>query len=187
MRKRYGSASLTVIGDKPRIKGMWLRSPGWEFDSLSALWREVSTGAFTTNEGSNEIDTGGRNGASILLEGTLAPGASRTYPILITWHFPNCYLQVGGVVAGSAPDNKSARGCRTYARWARLLHGGRITPSIWKDAREVAALRLGELFVSAITHGRVQRSTVLVDSAAVCSRRRLRKSGHPQVSNCVAT
>ena len=40
----YGSATLTVIGAKPKIKAMWLRSPGWEFDSLSALWREVSTG-----------------------------------------------------------------------------------------------------------------------------------------------
>ena len=88
----YGSACLMVIGHKPSIKGMWLRSPGWEFDSLSALWREVSTGTFSINEGSNNDDTGGRNGASILLEGALAPGASRTYPILITWHFPNCYL-----------------------------------------------------------------------------------------------
>ena len=33
----YGSACLIAIGSKPRIKGMWLRSPGWEFDSLSAL------------------------------------------------------------------------------------------------------------------------------------------------------
>src|ERR1019366_5031392 len=63
----YGSACLTAIGNQPRIKGMWLRSPGWEFDSLSALWREVSMGTFTANEGSNEIDTRGRNGGSILL------------------------------------------------------------------------------------------------------------------------
>ena len=33
--------------DPDRIKAMWLRSPGWEFDSLSALWREVSIGNFT--------------------------------------------------------------------------------------------------------------------------------------------
>ena len=91
---------------------MWLRSPGWEFDSLSALWREVSTGTFTANDGSNDIDTGGRNGASILLEGTLAPGESRTYPILITWHFPNCYLQDGGSSA-DCRSSKATPGCRT--------------------------------------------------------------------------
>src|ERR1700757_2470656 len=30
----YGSGSLIAVGGQPRIKGMWLRSPGWEFDSL---------------------------------------------------------------------------------------------------------------------------------------------------------
>jgi hypothetical protein len=73
----FGSASLLAIGGQPRIKGMWLRSPGWEFDALSALWREVSTGKFTANDGSNKIDTSGRNGCSILFEGALAPGESR--------------------------------------------------------------------------------------------------------------
>ena len=131
----YGSASLTVIGSKPRIKGMWLRSPGWEFDSLSALWREVSSGQFTTNEGSNKIDTGGRNGGSILLEGKLAPGASQTYPIVLTWYFPNCYLQQGGV---SAKPIEGEVGCRT-------VEGEQPPPwrtyysTLWKDAREVAS------------------------------------------------
>src|SRR5215469_11127241 len=67
----FGSAALIAIGGAPRIKAMWLRSPGWEFDSLSALWREVSTGHFTSNEGSNNVDKAGRNGGSILLEGSL--------------------------------------------------------------------------------------------------------------------
>jgi hypothetical protein len=55
----FGSAALTVIGENPRvirIKGMWVRSE-WGFDALSALWREVSTGTFTANEGSNSVDT----------------------------------------------------------------------------------------------------------------------------------
>ena len=133
----YGSACLTAIGYKPRIKGMWLRSPGWEFDSLSALWREVSTGTFTANEGSNEIDSRGRNGGSILLAGALAPGESRTYPILITWHFPNCYLQVGGA---PLPEAQGAAGCRSFPdgessqspRWRSYY------ASIWHDAREIA-------------------------------------------------
>jgi uncharacterized protein (DUF608 family) len=130
----YGSACLISIGDKPRIKGMWLRSPGWEFDSLSALWREVSTGTFTANDGSNELDTRGRNGASILLAGTLAPGQSRTYPIIIAWHFPNCYLQVGGA---ALPDAQGDAGCRSFPegvppRWRPYY------ASIWNDAREVA-------------------------------------------------
>ena len=56
---------------RPVIKGMWFRG-GW-FDSLSALWKEVSTGRFTSNEGSNGIDTEGRNG-EYPCAGDLKPG-----------------------------------------------------------------------------------------------------------------
>jgi uncharacterized protein (DUF608 family) len=130
----YGSACLVAIGDKPRIKGMWLRSPGWEFDSLSALWREVSTGNFTANEGSNPIDTGGRNGCSILLEGALAPGESRTHSVVIAWHFPNCYLGVGGIAAS---ESHGTVGCRSFPEGTPPLWRPYYT-SVWKDAREVA-------------------------------------------------
>jgi uncharacterized protein (DUF608 family) len=130
----FGSAALTVIGHEPRIKGMWLRSPGWEFDSLSALWREVSTGSFTTNQGSNDIDTAGRNGASILLAGMLALGESRTYPILITWHFPNCYIHDGGKApAGIQGD----AGCRSMLGGLPPLWRPYYV-NHWKDARDVA-------------------------------------------------
>jgi uncharacterized protein (DUF608 family) len=130
----FGSASLIAIGAKPRIKGMWLRSPGWEFDSLSALWREVSTAKFTANEGSNEIDKTGRNGCSILLEGTLAPGESKTYPIVIAWHFPNCYLQTGGL---PLPEGQGAAGCRSFPEEKPPLWRPYYAAQ-WKDAREVA-------------------------------------------------
>lgn len=131
----YGSACVVAIGGQPRIKGMWLRSPGWEFDSLSALWREVSAGSLTTNNGTNEIDRAGRNGGSILLEGTLAPRQSRTHPIVIAWHFPNCYVQVGGVKHDKLPGTE---GCRTSSEgnappWRPYYAG------VWKDAQEVAA------------------------------------------------
>ena len=135
----YGSATLTVIGAKPHIKAMWLRSPGWEFDSLSALWREVSSGTFTSNEGSNTVDTAGRNGASILLDGHLDAGESRSYPILITWHFPNCYLREGGVQAAqNATVIEGQPGCRTVPADAPPPWHPYYS-TLWKDAREVAA------------------------------------------------
>jgi len=130
----YGSACLFAIGNKPRIKGMWLRSPGWEFDSLSALWREVSSGKFTTNEGSNEIDNSGRNGCSILLEERLAPGESQTHPILLTWYFPNCYLKVGG---RPLPEDQGAAGCRSFPDGTPPLWRPYYA-SIWGDARGIA-------------------------------------------------
>lgn len=131
----HGSAALLAIGETPRIKGMWLRSPGWEFDSLSALWRETSTGTFTANAGSNGIDTQGRNGGSILVAGALARGESRTHRVVVAWHFPNCYVQVGG--AGKQADTQGASGCRTLATDAPPLWRP-FYASLWKDAREVA-------------------------------------------------
>jgi uncharacterized protein (DUF608 family) len=135
----YGSAALIAIGGKPRIKAMWLRSPGWEFDSLSALWREVSTGAFTTNDGSNTVDNAGRNGASILLDGHLAPGEAHSYPILIAWHFPNCYLREGGIApAQNTVVIEGPPGCRTVPADAPPPWHPYYSTQ-WKDAREVAA------------------------------------------------
>jgi hypothetical protein len=136
----FGSASLTVIGQdsqiqKPRIKGMWLRAPEWTYGSLTALWKEVSSGTFTTNEGSNDVDVIGRNGASVLLEGRLAPGEFRTYPILITWHFPNCYIEAGG--KAKASDVLGGAPCRTRGAGQPPLWRPYYA-SVWKDAREVA-------------------------------------------------
>jgi uncharacterized protein (DUF608 family) len=133
----YGSACLVTVGDHPKVKGMWLRSPGWEFDSLSALWREVSTAGFTENAGSNQTENAGRNGGSILFEGSLAPGASRTYPIVIAWHFPNCYLQVGGVRSPGASEPQGAAGCHTLASGSPPMWRP-FYASIWNDACEVA-------------------------------------------------
>jgi uncharacterized protein (DUF608 family) len=131
----HGSAALIAIGETPRIKGMWLRSPGWEFDSLSALWREVSTATFTANQGSNGTDTRGRNGGSILFAGTLAPSESRTHRVAIVWHFPNCYLQVGG--AGKEANTEGAPGCRTLAANSPPLWRP-FYASVWNDARWVS-------------------------------------------------
>ena len=131
----YGGAALIAIGDAPRIKAMWLRSPGWEFDSLSALWREVSSGRFTGNDGSNSVDNAGRNGGSILLEGKLAAGESRNHTIVIAWHFPNCYLREG--LKAETIKVEGHPGCRSVAEDAaapwRPYYAGQ-----WKDARDVA-------------------------------------------------
>jgi uncharacterized protein (DUF608 family) len=125
----FGSASLTVVGHRPIIKAMWLRG-GW-FDSISALWREVSSGRFRPNKGSNNVDVEGGNGGSVLMRGSLKPRARVTYPIVIAWHFPNCDLTVGGAkkreACGQAAEKPAA------ARW-RPYYAGQ-----WKDAADVAA------------------------------------------------
>jgi uncharacterized protein (DUF608 family) len=89
-----GSAALVLLAPDPAIKAMWFRG-GW-FDSLSALWREVSTGQFRPNDGTtSENSLGGRNGGSVLVRGTLSPGESVSYPVIISWYYPNCAQSVG--------------------------------------------------------------------------------------------
>ena len=125
----HGSASLTVIGHRPRVKAMWLRG-GW-FDGISALWREVESGRFTTNDGKGDVGSsgsGGRNGGSLLVKATLAAGEEITLPIVIAWHFPNSNLSSYGFLGACPPDES----CCSSPRWRTFYS------TLWKDAREVA-------------------------------------------------
>ena len=101
--EQFGTAALYAIGTIPRIKAMWFRG-GW-FDTFSALWREVSEGKFRENDGAGAEEMDGRTGGSILLEKTLAPGESVTYPLVIAWHFPNSEQSYGALPKPAATGN----------------------------------------------------------------------------------
>lgn len=120
------SASLTVVGHRPQTKAMWFRG-GW-FDSISALWREVSTGLFKPNRGEDAGDNAGRNGGSILLKRSLRAGESATYPIVITWHFPNCHYD-----AQRASSSEVSGECCDKPTWRPFY------ASQWENAAAVAA------------------------------------------------
>jgi uncharacterized protein (DUF608 family) len=122
----FASAALASIGHPPRIKAMWFRG-GW-FDSISALWREVSTESFTTNEGSNPNDTEGRSGGSILFTGGLPPGRRITYTVVVAWHFPNSNQRHGTPKRMTPPELDRSPG----PAW-RPFYAGQ-----WRDARAVA-------------------------------------------------
>jgi uncharacterized protein (DUF608 family) len=136
----FGSASLTVVGHEPAIKAMWFRG-GW-FDAISTLWREVSTGQFKPNDGTNGANVKGRNGGSIMLAGSLKPGEAITYPIVITWYFPNVDYSWGAVQSTAETSNTMATcdcgpgGCDSEVPsplWRPYY------ASQWRDARDVAA------------------------------------------------
>lgn len=92
--EQFGSASVAIVDHKAINKGMWFRG-GW-FDSISALHREVSTGKFSANDGSeSEKGIKGRNGGSVMTQLTLQPGEKQTVPVVITWYFPNVPYSVG--------------------------------------------------------------------------------------------
>jgi uncharacterized protein (DUF608 family) len=124
--QRYGSASLTVIGKRPKIKAMWVRG-GW-FDPVSALWKEAEEGRFATNDGTQGAGHKGRNGGSILIEGELKPNEKTTVPIVITWYFPNCYV----TAAQPSSDCCAGSDCCPSPKWKPFY------TTRWKDAAEVA-------------------------------------------------
>jgi uncharacterized protein (DUF608 family) len=130
LAESFGSAALGVIGYSPVIKAMWLRG-NW-FDAISALWRETSSGNFKSNDGGQAGLYMGRNGGSILLSGSLLPGQSITYPIVITWYFPNIYYQAGGEsVAAQGRFSGSFIQDRTQPAWRPYY------VSQWGDAQQV--------------------------------------------------
>jgi uncharacterized protein (DUF608 family) len=102
---RFGSGAFGVIGHEPKIKAMWFR--GRWFDWISTLWREVSTGTFTENDGKWRPGMDGLNGGSILISHRLGPGDSVTLPIVIAWHFPNAHFRVGGIGDPAPPGEFS--------------------------------------------------------------------------------
>lgn len=136
----FGSCALGVVGFTPAVKAMWFRG-GW-FDSLSVLWKEISTGGFTENDGEKAATSGGRNGGSVLVRHTLAPGASVTIPVVVAWHFPNVHYAHGGSspmsdTSDEAPgcDSQGGEGCRCDQ--ARPPRWKPYYTTLWQNAREV--------------------------------------------------
>ncbi|HTQ10033.1 MAG TPA: GH116 family glycosyl hydrolase, partial [Fimbriimonadaceae bacterium] len=117
----FGSGAIAVVSGNPKIKAMWFRG-GW-FDSISALWREVSAGTFAENDGSlSKQGLEGNNGGSILVGGRLEAGEQARCTFVVAWHFPNCDRIIGQI--GDQPVNLA---------WHPFY------ATLWKDAREVAA------------------------------------------------
>jgi uncharacterized protein (DUF608 family) len=134
-----GSAALFVVGHAPRIKAAWLRG-GW-FDSLTALWREVSTGRLAENDGAGSAGAHGRNGGSVWVGGELAPGAAVTIPMVIAWHFPNCLQACGEAPAEVVPptgDEGGASPAGGADGGAPRLPWHPYYATLWPDAAAVA-------------------------------------------------
>jgi uncharacterized protein (DUF608 family) len=124
--EHFASAALGVIGHTPRIKGQWYRG-GW-FDSISALWHELSNGKFSENRGNPDRDIIGRNGGSVLVELNLAPGESANIPIVITWYCPNVHWD--HVIEPSTKPTEP--GTNPPPRWKPYY------TTLWTDAMDVA-------------------------------------------------
>jgi uncharacterized protein (DUF608 family) len=126
---KSGSAALGIVGNEPTIKAMWFRG-GW-FDSLSVLWRELESGRFTPNDGSQGGAARGRNGGSILINGRLEAGEKIIYPLVIAWYFPNVDYSFGATIDEGEPSGGRDTYDSRHKTWQPYY------TSQWTDAQEV--------------------------------------------------
>lgn len=116
----FGSAAIGILNGDPLIKARWFRG-GW-FDAGSAIWQEVSQGRFNQSEGLGKTGVAARDGGSICVSGELHSEESITYPVVITWYFPNAT----DPVVPSGNTEFDAQSC-----WHPFYS------TQWKDARDV--------------------------------------------------
>jgi uncharacterized protein (DUF608 family) len=115
----------------------WLRG-GW-FDALTDFWRQASTGELDESVPAEASAPGRPDVSSIGLRFRLAPGASRTLPVVIAWHRSVQEMYWGDAGPGG-----------TRPRWKTYM------ASCWSDAWEAAAFALANL-------PRLERETRLYD------------------------
>ena len=111
------SASRTPVTTARRTRDPWPSSPrtvrvthlahwmrgGW-FDALTDFWRQASTGELDESVPAEPSPVGKPEASSLGLRFRLAPGASRTLPIVIAWHRPGA----GDVLVAAAPRRAAA-------------------------------------------------------------------------------
>ena len=104
----------------------WIRG-GW-FDALTDFWRQASSGRLDESVGPETSQPGHPDISSLGLRFRLAPGATSTLPVLISWHRPvqEMYWDAAG------PEGQRPR-------WNTFM------ASCWADAWEAAAYALAEL------------------------------------------
>ena len=89
---REAAFAACVPGTEAKVDLAWFRG-GW-FDSLTMLWRAVSTGDTPSRAPHAEGEPS--SGASLYVPLELAPGESRTIRLLLCWYVPHSSLRVGG-------------------------------------------------------------------------------------------
>ena len=132
----FGGASLGVVGHQPLVKAMWFRG-GW-FDSISALWREITAGQFKPNDGNVSRELSGHNGASVLVAHRLAPEESMTIPVVITWYFPNRNERMGEAKKSDACCDPSTGCCPPTSAENPPAAWRPFYATQWTDAADVA-------------------------------------------------
>jgi len=87
-RGRNGAFAFFVEDPDVRIDHCWFR--GWDVDSLTLAWNNVSTGRAL----SNPPVSGSTSGASLAVPFTLGPGEERTIRLHTCWYVPESGMRI---------------------------------------------------------------------------------------------
>jgi hypothetical protein len=171
--EEFGNAAVFALNQKPTIKGRWMRG-GW-FDGISALWREISTGTFTTNDGTEQGNQWTRNGGSLLFRGALKPGAKVVYPIVVFSEFkPDCRYTSG------------PRGAKRSRLRGQATHMAALLCWRLERCRRCCWICKKKLHLPAQPHAGFQECSFQQYRAARGDRCGFKQSCHSQVANCPA-
>jgi uncharacterized protein (DUF608 family) len=97
-----------VSDPEARVNAAWFRGD-W-FDPLTLAWRDVASAACYDREA--PLQGGPAPGASLFVPMTLAPGASRTLALRLSWYVAASHLR-----AGQDPEPASNAAPPTYRAW----------------------------------------------------------------------
>ena len=103
-----GSFAVRTSEPEVRVNHAWFRG-GW-FDDLTLAWRDVELGACYDRPPISEGLPA--PGASLFVPFTLAPGASRTIALELSWFVGSSRLRIGG-----DPEDDEPAGERRYRPW----------------------------------------------------------------------
>jgi hypothetical protein len=103
-----GSFSVRTSEPEVRVNHAWFRG-GW-FDDLTLAWKDVEQGACYDRPPVSEGPPS--PGASLFVPFTLAPGASRTIAVQLSWFVGSSRLRIG-----ADPEDDEPAGERRYRPW----------------------------------------------------------------------
>ncbi len=84
---RYGTMALVTAWKDPDVQTRWYRGGWW--DNAHRFWDDFSDDGRVESVTDAEASPDGRSDVGdLVLQATVAPNASVTFPFFITWHFP---------------------------------------------------------------------------------------------------
>ena len=114
-----------------RVNLAWFRG-GW-FDALTIAWKDVEEGACYDRPAVTEGEPA--PGATLFVPFALAPGASKTIAVQLSWYVGSSHLRFG-----DDPEDDEPAGDRRYRPWyATRFSGIEEAAEAWRDALRRAA------------------------------------------------